>query len=134
MLGSANVKQLESHTTIRLSCYFNAPITLWQVAQTVAICCEGLCVLQQYWTSRNAYEYVSVMQFSKAYQNSPAGRRNAAALAQPFDKALHKKEALVHEKRALSGPIVATCLSPLSSCIAFSLCHVGTMRSHSAPP
>ena len=69
------------------------------------------------------------MQLSEAYQNSPAGRRNATALAQPYDKALHKKEALVHEKRALSGPTIATYVSPLSSCIAFTLCHVG---SHSA--
>ena len=43
------------------------------------------------------------MQFSEAYRNSPAGLRNAAALAQPYDKALHKPEALVQDRRALSG-------------------------------
>lgn len=59
--------------------------------------------VQQYWTGSSAYEYVPVMQFHEEYQNSPAGLRNAAALAQPYDRALHKKEALVHDRRGLSG-------------------------------
>lgn len=60
-------------------------------------------MLQQYWTGPGAYEYVSVDQFSEAFQNSPVGQRNAAALAQPYDKAQHKKEALEHNKWSLTG-------------------------------
>lgn len=59
--------------------------------------------LQQYWAGPGPYEYVSVDQFSEAFRNSPAGQRNAAALAEPYDKARHKKEALVHDKWSLSG-------------------------------
>ena len=60
-------------------------------------------MLQQYWAGQGPYEYVSVDQFSEAFQNSPTGQRNAAALAQPYDKARHKKEALVHNKWSLTG-------------------------------
>ena len=60
-------------------------------------------MVQQYWAEQGPYEYVSVDQFSQAFRNSPTGQRNAAALAQPYDKAQHKKEALVHEKWTLTG-------------------------------
>ncbi len=60
-------------------------------------------MLQQYWAGQGSYTYVPVQQFSEAFRNSPTGQRNAEALAQPYDKALHKKEALVHTKRSLTG-------------------------------
>ncbi|KAL0029477.1 hypothetical protein WJX77_010449 [Trebouxia sp. C0004] len=58
---------------------------------------------QQYWAGQGLYTFVPVQHFSKAFKNSPTGQRNAEALAQPYDKALHKKEALVHTKRSLTG-------------------------------
>ena len=62
-------------------------------------------VLQQYWAGQGSYTYVPVQQFSEAFKNSPIGQHNAEALAQPYDKALHKKEALVHTKRSLTGVV-----------------------------
>ena len=70
-------------------------------------------MLQQYWAGQGTYEYVSVDQFSEAFRNSPIGQRNAAALAQPYDKAQHKKEALVLDKWSLTGMLTCSpCLTP----------------------
>ena len=82
-------------------------------------------VLQQYWAGEGPYEYVSVDQFSEAFRNSPTGQRNAAALAQPYDKTQHKKEALVHSKRSLTGlpalPLLHLLLLPTKSLLCSCL-------------
>ena len=72
---------------------------------------SGFCVcVQQYWAGQGVYQYVPVEQFGEAFKNSPVGARNAEALAQPFDKALHKKEALIYTNRSLTG----ACCRPVS--------------------
>ena len=106
-------------------------------------------MLQQYWAGQGSYTYVPVQQFSEAFRNSPTGQRNAEAMAQPYDKALHKKEALVHTKRSLTGvnpwppqhlmPVAgpsallvcqSACLSELSVSHTGKLAHVCTMHGN----
>ena len=47
-----------------------------------------LCAcLQQYWADRTRpYEFVPVQAFADAFEASPTGRGNAAALEQPFQR------------------------------------------------
>lgn len=93
-------------------------------------------VLQQYWAGQAPYEYVSVDQFSEAFQNSPTGQRNAAALAVPYDKARHKKEALVHNKWSLTGHRNSPSPSFLPACPTCSVttnCIVTLMHPSSHP-
>ena len=59
--------------------------------------------LQQYWADRTRpYEFVPVEAFASAFEASPTGRGNAAAVAQPFQRGPEDSlDALVRTKYAL---------------------------------
>ena len=49
---------------------------------------NALCTcLQQYWADKTQpYDFVPVQAFAHAFEASPTGQRNAAAMAEPFQR------------------------------------------------
>jgi len=59
--------------------------------------------LQQYCSGAGQYQYLPANSLVKAFRASPAGQRQAIALAEPCDKASYHTEALVFVKQGLTG-------------------------------
>ena len=71
---------------------------------------------QQYWADASRpYEFVPVQSFTDAFEASPAGRANVAAVAQPLQPSKSGLDALVRTKYALSG--LQVCSPTLYLCL-----------------
>ena len=75
-----------------------------------------LLSLQAYWVKSEPYRFVSVLEIVEAFQSSKFGQKNAARLAQPFQKDETSDAALVRKRYALSGEHVMLVSSSCASC------------------
>lgn len=66
-------------------------------------CCHH-CVLQQYYKGKDQWEYMPVVGFAKAFDQTGLAQRTGGTLAQPYEAPNPKcEEALIQYKYALSG-------------------------------
>ena len=62
------------------------------------------CVLQQYYRGKEKWEYMPVVGFAKAFDQTEMAQRTRGTLAQPYEAPNPKcEEALIQYKYALSG-------------------------------